>query len=69
MLTTTEMPYYEQFLHVDFNYFSTGDCSCAPLAEDMESGQCSNHECVRADAKAYGEHEELWRIPRNIALS
>lgn len=40
----TEMPYDEQFLYFNLDHFSVGNCSGAPLAEDVESSQCSDYE-------------------------
>lgn len=64
-LNSVEMPGLEQLLHFDVDHLGTGHRSCPSPAEDVEPGQCSNDERAGAATETYGEHQELWRVPRN----
>ncbi len=61
------MSVHEQLLHFDIDHLRFRDGTRAPPAEDMEPGQCPDHERAGADEEADGKHQELWRVPRDAA--
>lgn len=67
ILIGVEMSIDEQFFHLDFDHISPWHRSYPSIEPDVDSGPRPNHDGSGADANVDGQHQEFWRIPRNVA--
>ena len=58
-----EMPRAEQLLDANVDHLGTWYGAHRSAQENLGSGPATNARRARDDAAAYGQYQELWRVP------
>ena len=67
LLITVEMSLIEQLLDTHFYHLRPRHSTHPPTPTHLGPGQWPHNEHPRSPSPSHGQHEELWRIPRNAA--